>query len=222
MCGRYTLSTPGEVIAELFDLPESPRLAPRWNIAPTQPVAVVRTAGTGGRQLAALHWGLIPSWAKERSIGARMINARAETVAEKPAFRSALRARRCLIVADGFFEWRKAGPRKQPHYVRMRDRRPFAFAGLWERWAPGAEDVVESCVIVTTTPNEVLAPIHDRMPVILAPADFTRWLDPEMRDAAAVLPLLRPHPAEEMEAYPVGLQVNNPGNDDPACIAPLP
>jgi putative SOS response-associated peptidase YedK len=221
MCGRYTLATPDEVIAELFDLPEPPCLAPRWNIAPTQPVAVVRTGDTGERELASLHWGLIPSWAKERSIGARMINARAETVADKPAFRSALRARRCLIVADGFFEWQKAGPRKQPHYVRMRDWRPFAFAGLWERWAPGQEQPVESCVIVTTTPNEVLAPIHDRMPVILAAADFARWLDPETRDAAAALTLLRPYPAEELEAYPVGLRVNNPANDDPACIVPL-
>jgi putative SOS response-associated peptidase YedK len=164
---------------------------------------------------------LIPSWAKERAVGARMINARAETVAEKPAFRAALRARRCLIVADGFYEWQKDGARKVPHYVRMRDGRPFAFAGLWERWAPGQERPVESCVIVTTTPNEVLAPIHDRMPVILAAADFARWIDPEMRDAAAALTLLRPYPAEQLEAYPVGLRVNNPGNDDPTCIAPL-
>jgi len=222
MCGRYTLATPGEVIAELFDLPDASQLAARWNIAPSQPVAAVRAAGPGRRELVELHWGLIPSWAKERSIGARMINARAETVAEKPAFRAALRARRCLIVADGFYEWQKAGTRKQPHYVRMRDGRPFAFAGLWERWAPGQEQPVESCVIVTTTPNEVLAPLHDRMPVILAAEEFPRWLDPETRDPAAVLPLLRPYPAGEMEAYPVGLRVNNPANNDPSCVGRAP
>jgi putative SOS response-associated peptidase YedK len=218
MCGRFTQASPGEVIAELFDLPEIPRLAPRWNIAPTQPVVSVRAAGTGGRELVELHWGLIPSWAKERSVGARMINARAETVAEKPAFRAALRARRCLIVADGFYEWQKAGARKQPHFIRMRDGRPFAFAGLCERWAAGEHEAVESCVIVTTTPNELLAPIHDRMPVILAPADFAGWLDPGTRDPARVLPLLRPYPADGMEAYPVGLRVNNPANDDPSCV----
>jgi putative SOS response-associated peptidase YedK len=149
-----------------------------------------------------------------------MINARAETVAE-PAFRSALRARRCLIVADGFFGVAQGRPAQAAHYVRMRTGARSRSPG-WGALGARRRGRVESCVIVTTTPNEVLAPIHDRMPVILAPADFTRWLDPEMRDAAAVLPLLRPHPAEEMEAYPVGLQVNNPGNDDPACIAPLP
>jgi putative SOS response-associated peptidase YedK len=222
VCGRFTQASPGEVIAELFDLPEVPRLAPRWNIAPTQPVGAVRTGAGGARELVELHWGLIPSWAKERSVGARMINARAETVAEKPAFRAALRARRCLIVADGFYEWRKTGARKQPHFIRLRDGRPFAFAGLWERWAAGPDEAVESCVIVTTTPNELLAPIHDRMPVILAPSDFAGWLDPGTRDASRVLPLLRPHPADEMEAYPVGLRVNNPGNDDPSCARALP
>jgi len=212
------MASPGSVIAELFELPEVPELAPRWNIAPTQAVAAVRASAAGGRELVGLHWGLIPSWAKERAIGARMINARAETVAEKPAFRAALRARRCLIVADGFYEWQKAGARKQPWYIRMRDGRPFAFAGLWERWAAGPDEVLDSCTIVTTTPNGVVAPIHDRMPVILEWGDYAAWLDPGQRDPARLQPLLRPHPDVAMEAWPVGLRVNNPANDDASCL----
>jgi len=218
MCGRFTMASPGEAVAELFELPVVPELAPRWNIAPTQAVAAVRADAAGGRELVGLHWGLIPSWAKERAIGARMINARAETVAEKPAFRAALRARRCLIVADGFYEWQKAGARKQPWYIRMRDGRPFAFAGLWERWAAGPDEVLDSCTIVTTTPNGVVAPIHDRMPVILERGDYAAWLDPGQRDPARLQPLLRPHPDVAMEAWPVGLRVNNPANDDASCL----
>ena len=221
MCGRFTQASPAEVIGELFELPAVPTLAPRYNIAPTQDVAVVRADG-GGRQLAMLHWGLIPSWSKDRAIGARMINARAETLADKPAFRSALRNRRCLIVADGFYEWQKTGTRKQPYHIRMNDGRPFAFAGLWERWAPAGEQPVESCTIVTTAPNELLAGVHDRMPVILAHHDYPLWLDPAGREAERVLPLLRAYPAEEMVAYPVSLRVNDPANDEPACVAPLP
>ena len=218
MCGRFTMASPGEAVAELFELPVVPELAPRWNIAPTQAVAAVRADAAGGRELVGLHWGLVPSWAKERAIGARMINARAETVAEKPAFRAALRARRCLIVADGFYEWQKAGARKQPWHIRMRDGRPFAFAGLWERWAAGPDEVLDSCTIVTTTPNGVVAPIHDRMPVILERGDYAAWLDPGQRDPARLQPLLRPHPDVAMEAWPVGLRVNNPANDDASCL----
>ncbi len=221
MCGRFTQATPGETIAELFELGEVPRLAPRYNIAPTQQIAAVRVGGDGRRQLAMLHWGLVPSWAKEAAMGARMTNARAERLAEKPAFRGALRSRRCLIAADGFYEWQKLDGRKQPHFIRLRGGRPFGFAGLWERWAPAGAEPLESCTIVTTAPNELLAPLHDRMPVILERGDFASWLDPGVRDAAAVTPLLRPYPAEEMEAYPVGLRVNNPANDDPDCIEPL-
>jgi len=218
MCGRFTQATPGETIAQLFDLSGAPALRPRYNIAPTQPVAVVRS-GAGGRELVELHWGLIPSWAKERAMGARMINARAETLAEKPAFRAAFRARRCLIVADGFYEWQKLGARKQPWFIRMRDRAPFGFAGLWERWS-GEGEPVESCTIVTTTPNEVLEPLHDRMPAIVEPDDFAAWLDPGERDTERLAGLLRPYPAERMEAYRVGLVVNNPANDDSRCIEP--
>ncbi len=214
MCGRFTQATEGEIIARVFDLAETPALSPRYNIAPTQAVAAVR-AGEGGRRLDGLRWGLIPSWAKDRAIGDRMINARAETLAAKPAFRSAFRARRCLIVADGFYEWKKVGGRKQPHLIAFRDRRPFAFAGLWERW--DGDGPVESCTIVTTTANDVVAPIHDRMPVILDPGEFTLWLDPKVTDTSRVAGLLRPYAPDLLEAHPVGLLVNNPANDSPAC-----
>ena len=193
------MAAPGDQIAELFELSEVPELSPRYNIAPTQDVAAVRAADSG-RELVALHWGLIPSWAKERSIGARMINGRSETVAEKPSFRSALKSRRCLIVADGFYEWQKLGARKQPFFIALADRRPFAFAGLWERWAGEGGEPVESCTILTTTANEAIAPIHDRMPVILDREHHGVWLDRGVTDAAALLPLLRPQPAEAVTA----------------------
>ncbi len=221
MCGRFTQAAPGEVIAELFELPEVPSLAPRYNIAPTQDVAVVRTAANGRRELALLHWGLVPSWAKDRSIGSRMINARAESAAEKPAFRAALRARRCLVVADGFYEWQRLGARKQPYFISFRDRRPFAFAGLWERWHGEGGAALDSCAILTTTPNDVVAPVHDRMPVILAPEEYGTWIAADARDPGRLAPLLRPHPADGMCAYPVGLRVNSPANDDASCIAAL-
>ena len=219
MCGRFTLASPGEAVGELFGLTETPVLAPRYNIAPSQPVAAVRAAGEG-RELVALRWGLIPSWAKDPAIGDRLINARSETAAEKPSFRTALRQRRCLLVADGFYEWRKDGPRKQPHLIRFRDRRPFAMAGLWERWE-GPDGPVESCTILTTAANEVVAPIHERMPVILVPETHAAWLAPATRDPVMLAPLLRPLAAEELEVFPVSLRVNSPANDDPQCIAPL-
>jgi putative SOS response-associated peptidase YedK len=221
MCGRFTLATPAQTIAEAFELGAAPDLRPRYNIAPTQPVAVVRAAVGDGRELATLHWGLIPSWSKDAEIGARLINARAETIAEKPSFRSAFRSRRCLVLADGFYEWRRDGDRKQPFYVTMKDRRPFGFAGLWERWAPAGGEPLESCTIVTTTPNEVLAPIHDRMPVILPAPDHSTWLDPAVKDAERLQRLLQPFDASEMEAYPVSPRVGNPRADDRDCIAPL-
>jgi putative SOS response-associated peptidase YedK len=221
MCGRFTQAAPGEVIDEVFDLLDVPRLAPRYNIAPTQDVAAVRTVSGGRRELLQLHWGLIPSWAKDRSIGSRMINARAETVADKPAFRAALRSRRCLVLADGFYEWQRLGARKQPYFIGLHDGGPFAFAGLWERWAPEGSEPVESCTILTTTANEVIAAIHERMPVILDAQDHAAWLDPDVREASGLLPLLRPQPAEAVRAYPVGLLVNNPANDVPACREPL-
>ena len=179
MCGRFLLHTPVDTLQRAFGFAERPNLRPRYNIAPTQTVPIVRQKDGGGRELALVRWGLIPSWAKEAGIGGRLINARAETVAEKPAFRGAFRKRRALVPADGFYEWRKReGDRpKQPLLVRRRDGQPFAFAGLWEHWR-GPEGEVETCTILTTEANAALAPIHDRMPVILDPACYDRWLDP--------------------------------------------
>jgi putative SOS response-associated peptidase YedK len=222
MCGRFTLTVSARVLAELFDVPEPAELAPRYNIAPTQQVLVVRT-GEGGRELASVRWGLIPHWADDPAIGNRMINARGETVAAKPAFRSALKQRRCLIGADGFYEWKKVGAGKQPHLIRFADRRPFAFAGLWERWRPrDGGSTVDSCTIITTTPNELLRELHDRMPVILPPAAFGEWLAPESLPDPRLDELLAPFPDVDMQAFPVSRRVNSPANDDPECIVPLP
>ena len=221
MCGRYTVRSI-QPVAELFGIALPPEFQPRFNIAPTQDVLVVRSAGAAkpGRRGDLLRWGLVPSWAKDPSVGNRMINARAETAAERPAFRDAMKRRRCLVPADGFYEW-QAQPgtkRKQPHLIRMADDRPFGFAGLWDTWWTGDERT-ESFTILTTSPNELIAPIHDRMPVIVAPEDYDRWLDPSV-DSAGVADLLRPYPAEEMWVEPVGTHVNNPANDDASCAEP--
>lgn len=221
MCGRYVLTVTGRVLARLFDLDEIPDVAARYNIAPTQQVPIVRV-GTSGRRLDAVRWGLIPPWAKDPAIGNRMINARAETVAEKPAFRSAFRRRRCLVPATGFYEWRREGGRKQPYLVRFADERPFAIAGLWETWRQPEGAPVESCVLITTRPNPVVARLHDRMPVIIPRPQHDRWLEPAERNPEQLRNLLVPHPPEEMEAFPVSLRVNNPANDDPLCTRPTP
>jgi putative SOS response-associated peptidase YedK len=221
MCGRFTLRAPASVVAEQFSLFEMPPFAARFNIAPSQPVPVVRLAPDRPepqRELVWLRWGLIPRWADDPSIGNRMINARAESVAEKPAFRAALRQRRCLVVADGFYEWQKIDKRKQPHFIRMRDDRPFAFAGLWERWEGPQRGPIESCTLLTTDANDVVRPIHDRMPVILVPDAYALWLDPTVQQADKLLPLLKPYPSEAMIAYAVSPRVNSPTNDDPQCV----
>lgn len=221
MCGRFTLTVPGEQAAPQFGLgPAGATLAPRYNIAPTQPVAAVR-ASESGRELALLRWGLIPPWAKDLSIGARMINARAETAAEKPAFRGAMKQRRCLILADGFYEWQTTGSGKQPFYFRVEGGRPFAFAGLWEQWRNHQGDQIHSCTILTTEANELVRPLHDRMPVILRLDDYERWLDPSLRDAAAVADLLAPYSPDAMETYPVSKAVNRVSNEGVELIAPL-
>jgi putative SOS response-associated peptidase YedK len=217
MCGRYTLKTSAEVLAEHFELPEVPWFEPRYNIAPTQPVAVVRAGFEGGgRELSMLRWGLIPSWADDPAIGNRMINARAETVAEKPAFRTAFQKRRCLVVADGFYEWKRENG-KTPYYFRLKDSSPFAFAGLWERWDKG-EEPVESCTLLTCEANGVVAPVHGRMPVILKPEGYARWLDLEQQRTEALVRLLAPLPEDWLSAHPVGRLVNNPRNEDPRCV----
>jgi len=220
MCGRFTLTTNLGAIAKRFGVSRFlEEVGPRYNIAPTQTVIVVNDDGT--RHLTQMRWGLIPSWAKDPAIGNRMINARAETVATKPAFRAALRKRRCLIPADGFYEWQPAGRRKQPVYIALKTLGPFGFAGLWEIWTSPAGDEIRSCTIITTEANELLKPIHDRMPVILNHDAEAVWLDQTIQDSARLLPLLKPYPAEEMECYPVSTWVNNPANDSAECIEPL-
>lgn len=219
MCGRYTLRTPVETLVERFEIDEHPAsISPSYNVAPTRQVAAVR-AEDGRRKLEGLRWGLIPPWADDPEIGNRMINARSETVAEKPSYRRAFKERRCLILADGFYEWQKTADGKQPFYIRMEDRSPFAFAGLWESWSNGEE--IRSCTILTTEPNELVAPIHNRMPVILHREDYEMWLDPDFEEREPLTSLLKPYPEEAMEAYPVGRRVNNPANDEPGCIEPV-
>jgi putative SOS response-associated peptidase YedK len=221
MCGRYTLRARPETIAREFDLPEVPRLEPRFNIAPDQAVAVVRfDPSENARRLDLLTWGLIPSWADDPGIGDRLINARAETVADKPAFRHPFRTRRCLVVADGFYEWQRQDGWKRPFFVHRRDDRPFAFAGLWEHWEKETEPIY-SCTLLTTDANELLAPLHERMPVILSPEDYDLWLDPSLHDPRALESLLVPPPSRGWEAYEVGRHVNDPSHDDPECIRPL-
>ena len=219
MCGRFNQTASGEEVAEAFGLDEAPELAPRYNIAPTQPVAVIGVQPkTGRRGLAQLSWGLVPRDALGKERG--FINARSETASAKPAFSDAFAHRRCLIPATGFYEWQKLDARRrQPWLIRLAAPGPFAFAGLWEPAAalPGAKP---TCTILTTEPNELARPIHDRMPVILAPADYALWLDPALEVAAELRPLLRPFPAAAMTAYPVSTRVNNPAFDDPACLAP--
>ncbi|MCP2501329.1 MAG: SOS response-associated peptidase [Deltaproteobacteria bacterium] len=223
MCGRFTLFEADKVLSKEFGVSGVPPLSPRYNIAPSQPIAAVRTPHTGiGRELALLRWGLIPSWSKDPAIGNRLINARAETVREKPSFRNAFRRHRCLIPTNGFYEWQRQERGKQPYFVRMRDERIFAFAGLWDRWESPDDGIIETCAILTTAANAVLAPIHDRMPVILPQAEYARWLDPALKDPDSLSPLLVPFPPEEMLAIPVSPRVNAPSTDDEKCIAPLP
>lgn len=222
MCGRFTLLIPGEELAESFNLEAAPALAPRYNIAPTQPVATVRrNPDTGRRELVHVHWGLIPFWAKDPSIGSRMINARSETVAEKPAYRAAFKYRRCIVPASGFYEWRKQNSHKQPYYIHHKDGAPLALAGLWEHWQSADGSELESCTILTTTPNEMMRDLHNRMPVILEPADYEVWLQSDGQNQDELQHLLRPAVEEMLTAYPVSTFVNRPQNDAPECIAPL-
>ena len=211
----------------MFDLDSAPAgIVARYNIAPTQPVATVRLQpGTGRRELTYCHWGLIPSWAKDHSLAARMINARAETAAEKPSFRAAFKRRRCLIPASGFYEWRQGEKGKQPYFIAPEDDGAvFALGGLWETWVSPDGSEIESCTILTTEPNELMAELHNRMPLILAPEDFAEWLGTGVEDTPRQLQiiqhLLRPYAADKMRAYPVSSYVNNPRNEGDACILP--
>ena len=220
MCGRFTLRTRTAALAEQFGGEPPAELGLRYNIAPTQSVAIIRILPeVAGRHWQMVRWGLVPSWAKDASIGNRMINARAETIADKPSFRTAFRRRRCLIPADGYFEWQKTDSGKQPFYLHLDDDRPFAMAGLWESWVnPAASQPLQTCTIITTQANQVTQPIHDRMPVILSPADHDLWLDPQFQDANRLAALLRPFEGPELRADPVETYVNSPRNDDPRCI----
>lgn len=223
MCGRYTQLRSWSELVQIFAVvtaAPAPNALARYNIAPTQDVAVVRSSAAG-LELMPMRWGLVPAWAKDVRMGAPLINARAETAAEKPVFRAAMRARRCLIPADGFYEWQgqARGP-KLPFRIAMADGGPFAFAGLWERWqSPADGRVLLSCAILTTEANAVVRPIHDRMPVILAARDYAAWLDCGGHSPAAVQALLGPYPAQEMRAQALGPYVNRAANDDARCLA---
>lgn len=219
MCGRFTLAKSSQQVAKAFGMSEVPSFPPRYNIAPTQPAGViVQNRDSGKREFRLMVWGLIPSWVKDPSTFANLINARSETVAEKPSFRAAYKYRRGLIPADGFYEWQKvkSGP-KQPFYFTLRSNDLFAFAGLWESW-----NDIETFTILTTTANPLLQTIHDRMPVILKPEDYRRWLDPNIQDSQQLSDLLRPFPNESMQSIPVSTRVNAAVVDDAQCIEPLP
>jgi len=222
MCGRFTLSSPPEILASLFDLEEVPALSPRYNIAPTQPVAVVRLdLEREARELTFLRWGLVPFWAKDPAIGSRLINARAETVAEKPAFREAFRHRRCLVPASGFYEWEKTEGGKQPFFFHAAADAPLAIAGLWERWKAPDGETLETCTLLTTEADDVVQPVHDRMPVVVRPQDYDLWLDPSATGADRLGALLGPGAGVRLVAHPVSTRVNTPANDGPELVAPL-
>ena len=216
MCGRFQLK-PEQDWMEEFGVSEPPDLAPRYNIAPTQDIVAVRRETSGVRRAGLLRWGLVPCFAEDPAVGNRLINARAESVARKPAFREPFRKRRCLVPADGFYEWRRVGRARDPYLVKMRDGRTFAFASVWDRWG---SDRLESCAILTTAANALVAPIHGRMPVVLDRSSYALWLDPDAPEED-LHRLLRPFPAEEMVAYPVSARVNSTAVDDPECEMPV-
>ena len=218
MCGRFAFYSPHEAVARLFGVATVPEIEPRWNIAPTQFVATVREAG-GPREVAMLYWGLVPSWAKEKAIGARMINARGETLTEKPSFRNAFRRRRCLVLADGYYEWQRTGAVKQPYFIGFADGAPFGMAGLWERWRdPASGEALESCCIVTTAPAPAVAHVHDRMPVIVPPDAYDEWLDPRNEATDRLVRLLAPCARPDILARPVSRRVNDARNQGPDLI----
>lgn len=214
MCGRFTLRLSPEELQQIFDVMRAPEWTPRFNIAPTQNVVILREQA-GERELSLARWGLIPSWAKDESMGARMINARSETIHEKPSFRTAFKSQRCLVVADGFYEWKPDGKKKQPHFIRLANEQPFAFAGLWETWGD-----LETCTIVTTAANDLLKPMHERMPVILSPVDYDIWLDPNTIKREPLEFLFESYPAHEMKVDPVSTYVSNARNEGPDCLRP--
>jgi putative SOS response-associated peptidase YedK len=221
MCGRFTRKENLQRLAEQLGLKVIPSLSPRYNIAPSQLVACVRTnPESEEREFTELKWGLVPSWATDPSIGNKLINARGETVAEKPAFRKAFKQQRGLVFADGFYEWKREGKTNQPYYIRFKDHRLYAFAGLWERWEK-QEPALETCALITTAPNTLMEPIYNRIPVILPEQSYATWLSPSLTNTIYLSGLLDPYPAEDMEAFPVSPMVNDPRHEDPRCIHPL-
>jgi putative SOS response-associated peptidase YedK len=217
MCGRYTLTSAPQAIRSLFHYADQPNLPARYNIAPTQPIAIVRLV-SGGREFALVRWGLLPSWVKDPREFSLLINARGETVIDKPAYRAAMKRRRCLIPADGFYEWRATTGRKQPYFIRAKSGAPLAFAGLWETWTGPNGEELDTAAIVTTSANSSLAPLHDRMPVIVPTEAFDLWLDSNNVDALTASTLIRPAPDDLLEAYPVSIAVNSVANDNPSLI----
>jgi putative SOS response-associated peptidase YedK len=221
MCGRFAFTSPVEAMRQLFGVEERPNLAPRYNIAPTQDVVIVRRRDDE-RRLALVHWGLLPSWAKDRSMASRLINARAETLAEKPSFRAAFHSRRCLVPADAYYEWLAGNDGKQPYRLARRDGGLFAFAGLWESWTPPeGEQAVESCTIITTAADEAVRPIHQRMPAILAPGDFAAWLGESVTSPEQLLALVQGARSPDLVAAPVSRRLNSPRHDDATCAEPV-
>ena len=220
MCGRYSLIADIGVLAERFEF-DGAHLdhAPRYNVAPTQ-MALTVTNGNGS-SASYMRWGLIPSWAKSASMGSRMINARAETVAERPSFRTAFQRRRCLVLADGFYEWQRRGSSRRPMRITMASGEPFAFAGLWDVWRDPGSEVVRSCAIITTEANELLSPIHDRMPVIVSRELEALWLNHDLQDPAVLGDILAPYPANAMDVFEVSNLVNSPANDGPELVVPV-
>jgi len=223
MCGRYRLSRRKQLVEEYFDsISDESDWSPRFNVAPTQPVPVIRQNPKEPiRELSLMKWGLIPAWAKDASGAARMINARSETASSKPAFRDSLKSRRCLIPADGFYEWVRTGKSKQPYCFEVNDGDLFAFAGLWDRWKDPSGNWIKTCSILTTTPNAVTSTVHDRMPVILDPDAYDLWLDPGMQNVAAISELLKSYDARLMRSYPVSTRLNHVANDDEECSRPV-
>ncbi len=221
MCGRFTLTVDPADIKEQYQGASFPeKFAARYNIAPSQAVLAIPNDGKNAADF--FLWGLIPSWAKDASIGSRMINARGETLAEKPSYRGVYKYKRCLIPADGFYEWKsQPGTKtKVPYFIHMKDGKPFAFAGLWDEWRAADGSPIRTCTIITTSPNRLMAPIHDRMPVILRSDDYAEWLDEAPRSPDSLQHLIAAFPAEEMEAYPVSALVNSPSNDRAECLQP--
>jgi putative SOS response-associated peptidase YedK len=220
MCGRFVLENTPEQLMKVYRLSSPPDLYPHYNIAPNQQVAVVRQHNGGDRELAFLQWGLIPSWAKDPTASYKMINARSETAHEKPSFKQAFRARRCIIPASGFYEWEKVGKEKIPHYIHLRDGKVMSLAGLWERWKSAEGQELETCTVLTTAANSLIRQLHDRMPVILHNEEFDLWLNREIDDVNRLTELFHPYPSSQLEEYVVTKDVNSPTNDHPGCIVP--